>query len=441
MWFDENGMPTPYPPKQRDPLLEMYSQQTAPPEPPPAAPAPAYTNKQMDLEDQFGIRTRGPKADQAAQTAMGYNAPSVDGQAMPQQFGTAEYDRQERPLTPQETAEAMPLEGLRPKSRDSVKDILYKATGIKPGPQGSSDGVENARTAQMEAKRAREEQAQINRASAREKSGDAWQKTLALNALQGAGPWAMGGGGGGMGSPGMGSPISGGGGNMSRVGGYLFVGGRWRPQDASEAAKTRGMNSDAAYTEMRPGLDRERIAADNSQASSRNRIAESGLELERGRLNESTRHNQATEEQRKALLEAERTADLLKQYDKDADELDDMFVAIKERSGNAARFAPSGGPDWEKALDTDYKTFDPDPKDTTGKTKIPRYTQGSHKALSQKAVSIAKRLVEASKSGKFNREIDPEALQFLMSLEGKDLDQGLQQMAAEYETPAKYRKK
>lgn len=294
-------------------------------EPLPSLPNPDPTNQKF-LQEAYGINTRGPMADQAAM-----NAQNFQPMPQPQQFGqNLSLTEGEGPLTPQQTAEAMPA------TSDAMDKLIKQhMLGMPKAPQASREGIRNSRTADAEAKAAREQQAQLNRASAREKTQDAWSKTLLLNGLQGAGPMAGGG-----------QTSFSGGPRVERIGGYGFVGGTWRTMGADEQAKVDQTRANTDAMRQRPIIDREeiasreRIAVDNARARASENEADRIL---RGRsLDETKRHHESVENRLTAQGQDRVAAEQEKIAQETLREFHDLVAKMREREGIADEQVKSG---------------------------------------------------------------------------------------------------
>lgn len=424
MWFDENGMPTPYPPKSWPNINEPE----APLEP---LPNPDPTNQKF-LGEAYGINTRGPMADQAASNAQDFNAAENatipgSGQHMPQQFGTPETGDRDGVLTPQETAEAMPS------TSKAMDDLIKKhMLHIPKAPTVSSDGRQNDLTAKREAEAAEKEQRALrgdaNRARTREKSADAWTKTLALNALQGAGPWAMGGRGG-MGSPGMGSPVSDGG-RVQRIGGYAFVSGRMRPMGDDELAKTRLTNANADYISQRPDLQREgyNVRASEGAANRENKLETTGMRTDASKENTQARVGAARDiagsklDQNAEQFGVKQANVIDKRAEALRREFDGLVAQLREREGIAEEQVKAGQPGWIRSMlggkAPDWKTFLDDTRNKGAKPGQPQFTRsaGSYDTMAGRALMLAKQLEDLHGTGASVGEIPDDVIDYIQSL-------------------------
>ncbi len=204
-----------------------------------------------------GVRTAGPMADQAAQNAEDYRAKQSDyvsatGQMRPQQYGVSEDYKEEGPLSPEETAAAMPQNA-------ADMDKLIRQHSLPAMPQAKREGYENyvqSERIKRDAEKARlRDQAALNRGEMAARSAQTMQQLSDYNAVQGAGPAAGG--------------YAGNGPTVTQIGPYHFVGGSWRPQTPEEAAKTDLTRAQAEYMRSRPmiaegGNETKRYVADTA---------------------------------------------------------------------------------------------------------------------------------------------------------------------------------
>ena len=365
------------------------TEQQPPPPPPPPSPMmntggdlPYITDAQYSLADKGGkyggIKTYGPNAQAGAEQAQAYQAPSVKGQAMPQQFGTAEPARpDEGPLTPQAAAN----EFAERAGAAGGMDKLLKKYLLPMAPQASRDGYQNYVTASQEKRRAEKEQLRqqgaLNRADAAAKDADAWDKTLALNALQGRLPPSW--------SAGVAPAASPNAGPVLKIGGYTFVGGRWRNQTPEEQANVDYKKAQTANVGAGQQLGQAKLLNQILQQKQAEADRAANRDL-RGREVTAREDDMAFRHDEKAQKEAERIRDLI------ARDVTEMQAREKTAGTESGWIWDShydrGTPDWMKRADRAMVA------DSQGKLKPGDELPGSYQRLAERATQNAQRLLQ-----------------------------------------------
>jgi hypothetical protein len=413
--YDEYGRPIP----ARDPFLDMmmkpFEQQQPvapapplPPQPEAVPPIPGARGRSTNpVLAASGISTEGPLADQAAQNAQNYQS-GVDqyedavGQGQPQVYGQEEpMGNAQGPLTPQETANAMP------QTQDAMKKLIdqHMLRGATPSQQQHYDNyVQGSRE-----KRAAEK---------------AFLRSQ-----------APGGGTGYRGSDGMstGGGMAGGP-RVFREGGYTFVRGTMRPADAMENAKIANVNANTEYMRERPEIAREGYGLRRDIAGQANEtrrdIAGQNNETRRevGAANNAARETVATmnNQTRRDLAKINLDADLQKIADKEVKEniieMEKSIQELRRRAGAAGEKVPyksgwfGGGPKrdenaYQGELDIDFSQVDPATKKPGVKN------QGSYRVIEADALRRLDALRKMAQEKRWSGDLPNELVDLIEELE------------------------
>lgn len=380
---------------------------------PAAVEPPPVSQAQRTAKEVFGIGSTGALAQQADQGVDAYNAKRAAsfktlGQHEPQQFGSIEGTfLAEGPMKPKDAVEAF----MAKKTPDEIARYS-KMTPKVVSPQEQlaknkayDEKVEQDRMQREQQRDRQREQGYLNRAATRDKTAAAWEQTLGLNALQGAGPLARGGGGYGGGvqsrnvggaillGPGMGEPQYGYGGR----GGYR---GGLSPEQyelrAREIARLEAKDKVLAGQG-----DRKLGLTDKSLG-----LKEKGLEQQQGQFDE-----------RIGLAKDAKAEDIRLELDKGVKAFLEREAKAHEASGSKwvegvdEDLTPwkkfERGAEFQKYADTDPSAIDP----ATGK---PGYLRpGSYGAMADRLVMLAKRLKAMKAKGIDIGEIAPDTNELL----------------------------
>ena len=412
--FDEFGRPK-YPGyvPPEDPMLQLLDQQTAPAAPEPmdvASPhiyGGARARSTNPILAENGINTEGPLADQAAQNADDYRSQQSDyvsatGQLPPQQYGVAqEYQGEEGPLSPQETAARMP------QTTSGMNELIRKhmLPSVTPKQQAGYDQYVAQSRMKRDAEKARlREQGALNRADRREKDADTWNQMSALNGLQGR-PMGM--------EPNGGSMGFSGGPSVQNIGGFNFVKGHWRPMTPEEQAKVRLINANANYANARPEIEEaklegraallnasQRFAAEQNQlkADARKKQDELANDLRKQQIDATNERTQArTDKDQQNLAYQARTR------------FDDLVRQVRETEGRAYdRFGKEGG-----SVQDYYDQFpNPDRKSKEKFVKKP----GAYNSSIDELLKLNETLADLWDKGYKTGDIPPDVLEMIQRL-------------------------